>query len=124
MIEDFEHHLVRKRLRDSGLQEGKDYFIVTDLQEETVTGVSMQMPRYRCHKVVWALKIDALEVRADKSAVIAPGDNRFGVFNTDAGWADRFHGSEEDPGYYVLYEGGYASWSPTKAFEDGYTLIE
>ncbi len=26
--------------------------------------------------------------------------------------------------YYVVYEDGYVSWSPAKAFEDGYTRIE
>lgn len=26
-------------------------------------------------------------------------------------------------GYYVLYADGYESWSPAKAFEDGYTRI-
>ena len=26
-------------------------------------------------------------------------------------------------GYYVVYEGGYKSWSPPDAFEGGYTKI-
>ena len=30
----------------------------------------------------------------------------------------------KDPGYYVVYEDGYESWSPTKAFEDGHTRCE
>jgi len=28
----------------------------------------------------------------------------------------------DQPGYKVVYSGGYESWSPKKAFEDGYTL--
>jgi hypothetical protein len=28
-----------------------------------------------------------------------------------------------EPGYYVMYEDGYISWSPSKAFEQGYTEI-
>ena len=26
-------------------------------------------------------------------------------------------------GYYVVYTGGYKSWSPAEAFEDGYTKV-
>lgn len=29
-----------------------------------------------------------------------------------------------DPGYYVVYEDDYVSWSPTEAFEKGYTEID
>lgn len=86
-------------------------------------GVERQMPQYKCHKEVWALKIDAIEVYADKSATITPADNGYAPFRATTGWAGRFHGNEEDRGYYVVYQDGYASWSPTKAFEEGYTLI-
>lgn len=27
------------------------------------------------------------------------------------------------PGYYVVYTDGYVSWSPAKAFEEGYTKV-
>ena len=30
---------------------------------------------------------------------------------------------ENEEGYYVLYNDGYESWSPKKAFEEGYNLI-
>lgn len=82
-----------------------------------------EMPRYRCHKEVHALKIKAIEIREDGSAVIAPSDPGFAVFETRPGWGDKFHGTEEDPGYYVVYADGYASWSPSKAFEDGYERV-
>ena len=88
-----------------------------------MTGAMREMPRYKCHKEVWALKIAALEVRENGSAKIAPTDEGYAVFETKAGWADRFHGDENDPGYYVVYRDGYASWSPTEAFEEGYTAI-
>ena len=83
-----------------------------------------EMPRYECHKKVWALKIAAIETREDKSAVIAPADAGYGHFEVAAPWAERFKGTDEDPGYYVVYDDGYASWSPSKAFEDGYTRVE
>jgi hypothetical protein len=84
-------------------------------------GSARQLPRYRCHKEVWALKIAAIEILKDKSATIAPVDKGYAPIATVAGWADRFKGTEEDPGYYVVYIDGYTSWSPSKAFEEGYT---
>ena len=87
------------------------------------TGAVRDLPRYRCHKQVRALKIATIEIREDKSAVIAPVIVDYAVFTTPPGWAERFKGTEEDPGYFVLYEDGYASWSPSKAFEEGYTLV-
>lgn len=84
---------------------------------------SAEMPRYRSHKEVWALKIAALEIHEDKSATIAPKDSGYAPFRTAQKWAERFTGSEDDTGYYVVYADGFASWSPAKAFEDGYTRI-
>ena len=83
----------------------------------------MMFPKYRCHKEVWALKIAAIEISQDGSATIAPKDSRYPTFTTKAGWARTFRGYEKDAGYYVRYEDGYESWSPSKAFEEGYTLI-
>ena len=84
----------------------------------------IEMPRYRCHKEVWALKIAAIEIKQDGSAEIVPHDAAFNLFIAPKEWAERFHGAkEDDPGYYVVYEGGYTSWSPTAAFESGYTPI-
>ena len=40
---------------------------------------------------------------------------------------DRAYMNKHKPevgGYYLRYEDGYESWSPAKAFEDGYSLIE
>lgn len=86
-------------------------------------GAGQEMPRYKCHKQVWALKIAAIEIGEDKSAIIAPSDLNYAPFTTKPGWAERWKGSEGDLGYYVVYDDGYASWSPTKAFEEGYTRI-
>lgn len=86
-------------------------------------GVSQEMPRYQSHKKVWALKIAALEIGQRREAKIAPADAGYGAFETADGWADRFKGSEADPGYYVVYDDGYASWSPSEAFEQGYTKL-
>jgi len=82
-----------------------------------------QLPKYKCYKEVWALRIAAIEIHEDKSATIAPADGDYAPFKTAPGWADKFHGSDEDTGYYVVYADGYKSWSPTDAFESGYTKI-
>ncbi len=84
---------------------------------------TQELPRYKCHKEVWALKIAGVEIHEDGSATIAPVDEGYGPFKTNPGWNQLFHGSEGDLGYFVLYEGGHQSWSPTKAFEDGYSRI-
>lgn len=82
-----------------------------------------EMPKYRCHKEVWALKIAAAEVNRDGSVTIAPADDGYAVFLTDSDFGSRFKGSENDSGYYVVYEDGYRSWSPSAAFENGYSRI-
>jgi hypothetical protein len=83
-----------------------------------------ELPKYRCHKEVWALKIAAIEINEDGSAKIAPCEQHiYACFTTRPGWATTWKGSEEDLGYYVIYPDGYTSWSPTKSFEEGYTLV-
>lgn len=85
---------------------------------------SREMPRYLCHKKVWALKIAAIDILPDDGrAKIAPKDEGFAPFMAPAGWGSRFRGGEDDLGYYVVYDDGYASWSPSKAFEDGYERL-
>ena len=84
-----------------------------------------EMPKYKCHKEVWALKI--------KSVVNAPPtcpENWAALEIEDEGFApvtvdDKFMAKHkpEAGGYYVVYADGYKSYSPAKAFEDGYTRI-
>ena len=84
---------------------------------------SVEMPKYQSHKKVWALKIAAVELGESGKAKIAPADPGYAPFETAEGWGSRFKGSDGDLGYYVLYEDGYASWSPTAAFEGGYDRL-
>lgn len=81
-----------------------------------------QMPRYRCHKIVHALKIEGIHYLRDGQLVLLPEDKRFAPFEVSD--AFRRKHSPAAPGYYVVYEDGYTSWSPVEAFENGYTLIE
>lgn len=79
-----------------------------------------EMPRYRCHKEVWALKIKSVETR-DDGVYIVPDDEGYAAFRVT--WAFVEKHSPSAGGYYVQYGDGYASFSPGKAFEDGYTRI-
>lgn len=78
------------------------------------------LSRYQCHKQVNAVKISAIEFDAVGAAIIACTG---GSVNTNSGFRERFKGSEADLGYYVVYDDGYESWSPTRAFEEGYTEL-
>ena len=76
---------------------------------------------YQCHKRVLAAKIVAAEKHQDGSWTLAlDNGNLAGVSSEDAG---RFRITEEDQGYYVQYDNNYVSWSPTKAFVEGYSLV-
>lgn len=86
-----------------------------------------QMPRYSSHKEVRAFKIAAIEFEEDGSAKISPADGvrtQNGTVKTKPDFRRKFTGGEDDTGYYVLYKDGYESWSPTQAFEEGYTRID
>lgn len=94
--------------------------------------VGIEMPRYRCHKEVWALKIKDIVLQTAEGfttggmepagALIYPEDGRYAPFSVDQGYIDKHQ--PVVGGYYVVYKGGYKSFSPAEAFEDGYSLIE
>jgi hypothetical protein len=86
------------------------------------------MPRYVCHKTVHALKIVSLRCVPPPWATIylKPADERYAEIAVTQDWC-RDHKvpvvAINQVGYYVVYEDGYASWSPVEAFERGYTPI-
>jgi hypothetical protein len=89
-------------------------------------GAAAEMPRYRSHKDVWALKIAAIEFRPvnahhDGGATITPADTGFAPFPVDQAYVDKH--SPKVGGYYVVYKDGYQSFSPAQAFEEGYARI-
>lgn len=75
----------------------------------------IELPQYRCYKVVRAAKIVAIDhgSRLD----LMP----HGVVEVGPSWIREKRA--EAGGYYVVYEDGYASYSPAKAFEDGYAPV-
>lgn len=87
-----------------------------------------EMPKYLCHKKVHALKIASIKRdgegegrETDGSAIITPADKGYGPFRVESEFM-RKH-KPESGGYYVVYDDGYKSFSPAKAFEEGYTRI-
>lgn len=82
--------------------------------------VGTLMPKYRCHKEVWALKIKDVRERPD-GAILYIEDPGFATIKIDQEYVSRNH--PVAGGYYVVYEDGYQSFSPAKAFESGYTRI-
>lgn len=80
-----------------------------------------EMPRYKCHKEVWALKINEITHKPTGIIEVTPIDDGYANILVPRWWFDKH---EPKPGgYYVQYADGYKSYSPAKAFEEGYTRI-
>ena len=90
---------------------------------------STELPRWQCHKIVHAFKITKIVLDGEGENRESDGSARL---YHDEGYfmpvkVDREYMNKHKPqvgGYYVAYEDGYKSWSPAKAFEDGYTRIK
>ena len=87
------------------------------------TGAQVEMPKYKSYKEVWALQIDKV--------VRHPEDKTYGLAFKEAGFAPirlpeaMFSRYTPVPGdFYVVYADGYQSFSPRKAFTEGYNPIE
>ncbi len=84
----------------------------------------IEMPRYRCHKEVWALKVEKVVTctyLGKEGVTLHPEDKRYAPIFLDLEWG-RKH-TPTPGGYFVTYADGYQSFSPASAFEDGYSLI-
>jgi len=91
----------------------------------------VEMPKYKCTKIVHGLKIKAIVFDADLanaegretdgSATITPERDRYAPFKVDCDYVRKHQ--PKVGGYFVVYKGGYKSWSPAEAFEDGYVEL-
>ena len=79
------------------------------------------LPRWRCHKVVEAFKIQKVITHLTGGVTLVSEDEAIGSFTVDDQYVVKHN--PQAGGYYVRYEDGYSSWSPANAFEDGYTPI-
>jgi hypothetical protein len=86
-----------------------------------------QLPKYRCHKEVYALQIAAITTVFGNHGL--PSRKRQLVFvrsayapiEVDTDWITKHQPSPL--GYYVVDQDGSTSYSPKDAFEQGYTLV-
>ena len=85
------------------------------------------MPQYQSHKRVWALKIKSVDhVGTDATTYENDIVRVHFVENHFAPQEFNLHGKPcPSSGWYMVrYEDGYTSFSPEKAFEEGYSLVE
>lgn len=85
---------------------------------------SMEMPRYKCHKEVWALEIDTVDTPDFPNisgATLSFKDKGYASVKVGRVMFSRYVPVPGD--FYVQYKDGYKSFSPRKEFLDGYTKI-
>ena len=83
------------------------------------------MKRYQCTKTVEAARIK--ELYATNTLILDDGEEVFlpGILKTKLYRMAEEAGLNVEDGYYVRYDGGYASWSPADVFEnDYYELVD
>jgi hypothetical protein len=95
-----------------------------DTQEQSAA--ACEMPRYKCHKEVWALKIAGVHVdhpscKEDGAALLTPTDTTYAPFLVSSDYVETH--KPQVGGYYVVYKDGYKSYSPAAPFESGYSLV-
>jgi hypothetical protein len=87
------------------------------------------LPRYKCHKEVCALRIKSIErVKARDGedpdaagAIIIPEESGFAPIRVSAEYLRKHR--PQVGGYWIQYDDGYKSFSPSRAFEEGYARI-
>ena len=78
------------------------------------------LPLYKCHKIVGALKIRCI-IEDELPGVAITPEEGYPEFHVSDHYLSKHN--PQVGGYFVVYEDGYQSYSPAKAFEDGYTRI-
>lgn len=81
----------------------------------------VKLQKYKCCKKVHALKIKNIEIIDNFNAIIIPEEDGYAPFEISPEYMKKHQ--PQVGGYYVVYEDGYQSYSPAKAFEEGYTLV-
>lgn len=90
--------------------------------------MATKLPAWRCHKKVRACKIRSVIVTHAPNRIDIPGglifpeDMRFGAIEVSGAYLVKH--KPTPGGYYVRYDDGYESFSPAKAFEEGYKRVK
>lgn len=126
---DTKHEVLDKLIKAHG-DNAHEIRIRSMEESEVNSGASAEMPRYRCHKEVHALKIDRVQLDADTARVEERETDGSARLYVEAPYAPirvesayvRKHNPQAG-GYYVVYEDGYTSFSPAAPFDAGYTRL-
>lgn len=84
-----------------------------------------QLADWKCHKVVQAGRITKLPVQDIPSGkwLVGVEDILHGATQVEMPPDAFLRGRPMMGDYIIVYEDGYKSWSPAKAFEDGYERL-
>jgi len=93
----------------------------TDPDTDTLDRGERQLPAYRSHKTVWALKIAGIDITPEGIGTLHFYEIGHVPVAMPPEWLAKHE--PEVGGYWVQYEDGYTSYSPAAAFEKGYTRI-
>ena len=85
------------------------------------TQAQAEMPKYESHKIVHALKIENLVINHNGSIDLF-FESPFSPINLERDVLKN-KPTPQIGFYYVVYKGGYFSFSPSDAFEAGYTRM-
>ena len=105
-------------MKKGSLHSSKDEGMVRIQQTDNV------LPKYRCHKIVSAAKITGIEADPNfegHSLLVFGEIQKF--IQVEPTWLKR-NGPISIGGYYVVYEDGYRSYSPSRQFEAGYKFLD
>lgn len=78
------------------------------------------MRKFRSHKIVEAAQVVGID-REHNQVRLSDGPGQFHHLDVPASFFAL--GVPQMDDYLVRYEDGYLSWSPKKAFEEGYTAV-
>lgn len=98
--------------------------VVADLLKTINERMTTMLPLYMCHKIVEASKITEIykqHLDKDENQYIKLESGEISGFVASKEWMERH--KPEVGGYFVKYADGYTSYSPAKAFEEGYTAL-
>lgn len=97
-------------------------------ETDPIEEAKREMPRYKCHKEVHALKIASVDDGRGTEGghcylhpELPPAGEGYAVIEVSQDYMNKHE--PKAGGYYAVYKDGYTSFSPAKAFEDGYTRI-
>jgi len=82
---------------------------------------AMEMPRYKSHKTVWALEIATINRTVPGKVTLSFVDKGYAPITFDEADPMLVRYSPIQRDFYVVYNDGYQSLSPRKAFLEGYT---